>query len=419
MFKKMKFFLVLLSLFSLAGLGLAAPQKKNFQVKQYAGSTYLSFMRNVVKPSIDQLATKGYTMCDGKRVASVLQKTDTKVQRQVKQAGKSVQNVMAIADRLAGTRVNLNTLAGLIAKVDPKVDRYKLSTFYGLACGGAITVYYTPQNYGINVHYDVREQKSGRTYGVGPGRLANDASDSKYLTDLERYLEEDPRNNLEFYKNLFKVLLNNDPSEYQKVAREGQSVLTDFLAVFTAEQARNLMDGRVTPHWDAALLEVTLIANFHAGQDRLRIIYMDPNTNKRIFSNQTLAQVPCTPPTKAVPARLNAYWQFSRQFSNPAYCRRSGINVTKAEFRMTGTLVTAYVQKNAPKIYNNLVNSMGMQKTSNVYAAVSKFLINDKLPQSLGNERVNQITYYWMQFLYYTHRHAEEISDVIAKTKLN
>ena len=31
--------------------------------------------------------------------------------------------------------------------------------------------------------------------------------------------------------------------------------------MYTAEQARNLMDGRITLHWDAALLEVTLLAS--------------------------------------------------------------------------------------------------------------------------------------------------------------
>lgn len=404
---------VLLVTLALSSPSFAAPIQKKFDVSKYAGYTYLSFMRQAVKPNMDRLAREGYTMCSGEQIRKVYNRVDKKVKWQVRQAGKSIGNVAAIADRLAGQNVNLNTLPNMIASVDRSVNRYKLSTFFGLACGGAITVYYSRYNYGINVHYDVREQRSGRTFGVGPGRAANDASDKKYLDDLQMYLAHDGRNNLEFYKNLFKVLLNNDPSEYRKVAKEGQSVLTDFLSVFTAEQARNLMDGHVHPHWDAALLEVTLLANFHAGQKQMKVLYFDPNTGTQSWTNKTLKQVPCQPPSQPVPARLNSYWQFSRQFSNQQHCRRSGINITKREFRALGQLLTTYVKENNPKVYQNVVKSLGMTRTKNVFSATSYFLINDKLPNSLGADRVQKITYSWMQFEYYIYRNADKITKWI------
>ncbi|MDA9951717.1 hypothetical protein N9D31_03975 [Oligoflexaceae bacterium] len=403
----------LVSLLLVATAVSAEPIQTKIKVNDFKGYTYLAFMRNVVKPNMDRLVREGYTMCGATQVKKVLKNVDTKVQRQVKQAGKTVANVLKIAEALKGTKVNLDSLPNEIAKIDRSVNRYKLSTFFGLACGGGITVVYNRYNYGLNVHYDVKEQRSGRSFGVGPGRKANDASDKKYLDDLEKYLAHDAKNNHQFYVNLFKVLLTSDTKTYYKVAKDGQSVLTDFLSVFTAEQARNLMDGKVSPHWDAALLEVTMLGNFHAGQDKFKIMYFNPQTKKTSFTTTTLAQKPCAVPDKATAAHMRDYWQFSRQYTNTQHCRRSGINITKREFRGTGALITRYVAQNNPSLYKAVIASLGVKSSKNVFSTLSYFLINDKLPESLGSRKASQMTKAWVSFLDYINVNAPEITTWI------
>ena len=54
------------------------------------------------------------------------------------------------------------------------------------------------------------------------------------------------------------------------------------------------MDNRITTHWDAALLEVTLLGAFHAGQKEIKLFYKDPLTGEQRF----FAISPRTPPTR-------------------------------------------------------------------------------------------------------------------------
>ncbi|MCX6125721.1 MAG: hypothetical protein NTV34_13395, partial [Proteobacteria bacterium] len=297
-----------------------------FDLADYTGQTYLSFMTTEVKPAMDTLATDGYVVKGAEAMATAFESVGPKVQGKVARDFGGIENVKKIASKLEGTTVTLATLPGKIKEVDRSASIYDLATFIGLASGGGVKVKYADQNYGLNIHYDVTEQRSGRSYGVGPTRNANDASDKEYLTDLESYVRGSKDNLGEFYTTLFESLLNSDPSNYALVSPEGQTLLTDFLAVFTAEQARNLMDGRIAPHWDAALLEVTLLASFHAGQDKIELFYTNPATRETAFTDKTLKQTPCKAAGESLQAaRLSDYWQFSRNITDPSNCRRSGI----------------------------------------------------------------------------------------------
>jgi len=384
-------------------------------VDDHKGQTYLSFMRKVIKPALDKIATEGYEMCGSDAVMEAYEMVDKKVQYQAKKAAKSLENMQRIADELEGTIVTLNDLPRKIAKVDRKVNRYKLATFFGLACGGGVSIRYDHQNYGLNIHYDAKEERSGRSFGVGPTRKANDASDKNYLNDLQSYLEEYPVSSASFYDNLFNVLLNTDASEYPEISEEGQTVLTDFLSVFTAEQDRNLMDGVVKPHWDAALLEVTLLAHFHGGQDEIALYYYNPATKERSFTTETLKQKPCATPSRSKEAQLNDYWQFSKRIDNKEHCRRSGINITKREFRRLGEKLTKYVSDNYPESYEKVIKSIGLRRTKNVYYSLSKYLISDKLPSKLSASKVKRIKSAFMEFLEITREDAMLVTDSLTK----
>ncbi len=365
--------------------------------------TFLSFMERRVKPAMDELATDGYAMCDSATVGEAYAASHSKVRGKVTRLGgiTAVKGIVdRLNDRLDGSNVTLASLPGEIRAVAPGVSSYDLANFLGLACGGGVRVDFYENNFALNVHYDVTEERSGRSFGVSDSRAANDASDKDYLDDLQDYSQSQPENMPAFYTALFGSLLKTDGSGFADVSEDGRAVLTDFLAVYIAEQARNLMDGSVTPHWDAALLEVTLLASFHAGQDELALYYKNPATGAVSFTDQTLRQRPCAVPTSSKTARLSDYWQFSRNIADPANCKRSGINITKSEFRMLGAAITTHLRQNRPAVYQRVKAALGLTSNStNLYYSLSKYLIGNSAPRRLSDARAAKISDAWVELL--------------------
>jgi len=369
-------------------------------LNDFKGQTHLAFMHDAVRPAMVELATDGYEVCSPADVQTAYDASNKKVQGKITKNFGGIANVKKIVKAMQGTTVTLATLPQEIRKVDAKASIYDMANFIGLACGGGVRINYDENNYGLNVHYDVTEERSGRSYGVGPTRGANDASDKEYLTDLQAYVTANQENLGEFYKTMFQSLLNSDASNIGKIEEEGQTLITDFLSVFTAEQARNLMDDEVTPHWDAALMEVTLLAAFHAGQDEIKLYYNDPQTQKTSFTNKTRKQTPCEVPEKMQAATLADYWQFSRNITDPKNCKRSGINITKREFRQLGEDLTTYMTENHPEVVAQLRTATGMRATeTNVLKGLSYVLVSDKAPRSYTATKVRAITSAWTEFL--------------------
>jgi hypothetical protein len=386
-----------------------------FDLDEYRGQTYLGFMEKHVKPAMDGIATDGYAVCGADEIQTAFDAVAPKVQGKVKRNFGGIDNVIEIASKLEGETVTLNDLPAKIRSVDSSVDIYDLSTFIGLACGGGVKIRYADDNLGLNVHYDTTEERSGRSFGVGPTRAANDASDKEYLNDLEEYVKSSKKNLPAFYRTMFESLLNSDSRGYAKVTPEGQTVMTDFLSVFTAEQARNLMDDEVSPHWDAALMEVTLLAAFHAGQDTIKLYYRDPNTNKTTFTDTTYRQTPCALPSAEQAAHLRDYWQFSRNITDPKNCRRSGINITKAEFRKLGEDISGYVAEYYPEVFERVKSSMGgsPRQGTNLFKDLSYFLISDKTPEKFTAKQVKEIADAWIEMLGIITKDAKDITAAI------
>jgi hypothetical protein len=170
------------------------------------------------------------------------------------------------------------------------------------------------------------------------------------------------------------------------------------------------MDGHVTPHWDAALLEVTLLSLFHAGQDEFSLYYKNPETEEVVFTNQTLKQARCALPTVVQVASMVDYWQFSRQYDNPEHCGRSGINITKSEFRLLGKKLTSYLKEFHPKVIAKISSGLGLKNSANVFQSLSKFLINDELPSRLSKDQITKIKTGFVEALEILRREANEIS---------
>lgn len=381
----------------------------------YKGKTYLNFMENTVRPLMVKFATDGYVVADKERMLNALKHVSEKVRKKAIKAGLSEEGLGKLAEKLGGKTVNLYKLPDQIARVNSKYSRYDLSTFVGLAsCGGAVVTYF-PGNYAYNIHYgsgtNDKDQQTGRSFGAGPTRLADDASDKAYLTDLQEFIEkhEDPSS---FYKTLIEALTASDTSNYGTISPFGQTLLTDFLAVYTAEQARNLMDNKVTLHWDAALLEVTLLSAFHAGQDEIYLYFKIPNLQnprkaKMVFTSDVVNQEPGgTPRTKKRKAKLIDYWQFSTK----AGSTRSGINLTDDEFRKLGEVITAYEKENNPEVVANVYRHFKGVDTDNAFKALSQFLINTKTPIEL-KDKAYQVAEDMTAFLMQVKKDAQAITN--------
>jgi hypothetical protein len=148
-------------------------------------------------------------------------------------------------------------------------------------------VKYQDEDYNVNygIGSQPKDEMTGRSFSAGPTRKADDVSDKNYLLSLEKYTRDQDEDISEFYRTLLQILVNVDSSGYAKISDEGQTVLTDFTAVYTAEEDRHLMSNLKTHHWDVALLEVTLLSAFHSGQDKIMVMYEGELTDS-VF-NQT------------------------------------------------------------------------------------------------------------------------------------
>jgi hypothetical protein len=359
-------------------------------IGSYKGTTFFSLMQKVIKPALDRYADEGFYILNGAGIVNVLERVDKKVARNAIAAAGTVERLQSIADKLAasGTRINFHNLPAAIGQIDPSVSRFDLQEFFGLASGGGVAVRVMDGVYAYNVNYGTglvqMDAQSGRSFGEAAGRLARDASDADYLQMLERYVRSSGTNIASFYQSILEILTNNDVSGFSKISKEGQIVASDFLAVYVAEQDRHLMVNLQAQHWDRALLEVTLLSAFHAGQDQVYVMYNDRLTNTT-YKQARNCIVPNVPPPQKVAktAGMIDYWQFSSN-TDEKNCKRSGINLTNQQFRKLGRLITQYERQAHPQLVKEVERHLdGIQLSDNLLADLSNFLIRYKTPTSL------------------------------------
>lgn len=384
-------------------------------LSQYRGQTYFSVMQDVVKPALDQYAVEGFRIAKGSKAVSSLSKVDSKVASKALKAAGSEQNLKQVADLLAATGepITFYNPPAALAEQGIGAGRFDLTTYLALFSGGGVAVKINAHNTAYNVNYGTGEsesdEKTGRSFGEAPERLALDASDKHYLEILEKYVRGENESVEYFYKSILEVLLNSDTSKFKKISAEGQAVATDFLAVYTAEQNRHLMSQLKTHPWDESLLEVTLLSALHSGQDTVKLMFNGE------FTDQTLRQASgCEDPSVRTPkkAGLIDYWQFSASV-DPASCTRSGLNVRRKDFRNLGAALTAYELANNPTLVQNIQKHFSSGKNkNNVFAQLSEFLINYDTPKNLDGEAL-KLAADFTAFLMQVRADANHVSEFI------
>lgn len=381
------------------------------QVSDYKGQTFLSLMKEAIKPALDEKATGGFQVASGDEVAARWKLVESKVAKKAISAAGSLANLRELADQLHDEyeSISFYDLPAAIASAGYPKGQYDLATFLSLVSHGGVAVQFDRYNISYNVNYGTGEnqndERTGRSFGESHDRYALDASDKHYLSILQDYVQESPDNLEQFYTTLLSTLLNSDTTGFNKITKAGQAVATDFLAVYIAEQDRHLMSNFTKHPWDEALLEVTLLAAFHAGQEKIHIMYGGELTD--VTHAQTTGCSEVDPREKE--ASLVDYWQFSSS-TDPANCSRSGINITRKDFRALGAKITAHQREVNPALVKKIEKLLGVKNSRNLFADLSGLIINLETPDQL-NEETLELVQEFTQFLMEARDSAEDLTQ--------
>ena len=383
---------------------------------EYKGQTYFSLMQNVIKPALDQYAHDGFLVAKGSTAVASLKKVDDKVATKALKAAGDEQTLKQVADALASTGepITFYSLPAALAEQGIGPGRFDLTTYLALISGGGVAVKINAHNSAYNVNYGTGEmdsdEKTGRSFGEAPERLALDASDKHFLEILEKYVRGDNETVEIFYKSILEILLNSDGANFKKISAEGQAVATDFIAVYTAEQNRHLMSNLKKHPWDESLLEVTLLSALHSGQDSVKLIFNGHFTDTTLKQASGCEEAALRTPKKA---GLVDYWQFSAS-KDPASCTRSGLNVGRKDFRNLGTAITAYQLANHPELIQHIQRHFSNSKNkNNVFAQLSEFLISYDTPKALDAETL-ELAFDFTAFLMQVREDANHSAEFIA-----
>ena len=379
----------------------------------HKGETFFVLMEQEIKPKLDHYAQSGFQVVDGDTALERLKKVDKKVYNKAIRAAGSEANVKRLADELnKDPSVTFYDLPQAIMATHIGGGAFDMSTIMALLSGGGVAVRIEDGSYAYNVNYGTgetpKDEMTGRSFGEAPGRRALDASDAHYLTILEKYVRGAGEGSRHFFHAILKMLMNSDPADYAQISDEGKAVAADFIAVYIAEQDRHLMADLQSHHWDVALLEVTLLSALHGGQSQVQVMYNDQLT-PRPKKQQNGCSTTEAPEQQAT---MVDYWQFSKS-TDEANCNRSGINITKQDFRKLGRLITQFEKQKHPQLVSRIENNMGsVQKSGNVFADLTRYLISYQAPRQMSAKQM-ELAEDFSEFLMQVRADADEISASI------
>lgn len=285
------------------GTGIPYPVGGSFRLADFKGSTYVTFVKNKVKPALDKLSDVrnggggGFNNIGSEAFrknslhlnpVSLSKYKGAKWDRssrtyrgglgdpQVEMVydslkvikAKSTVDSLTYFNRDDNSWFTKNDMALALKKANVNAAPFDLATLYALTGGLGVKVKLDDQNYNYHVLYLTGksnphvEVMSGRSFASSVGRGVADATDPEYLRDLEKYLRG-TNDQKPFYRALLLSLAANDTSEWHKLHPLGQAVLSDFLTVYTAECVRHLMvnlqDGNHP--WEIDLAAVTFVSS--------------------------------------------------------------------------------------------------------------------------------------------------------------
>lgn len=392
-------------------------------LKKFVGTPYFVLMKDTIKPKLDEYATSGFIVVDSETMMAQMEDVSAKVQRgATKKITLAKLQAFVDAKNKAGVPLTFYQLQN-----DPvlRADKFGIPAFLALVSRGGVAVKMDEDTYAYNVNYGTgkvtADEMTGRSFGAaGNTHKADDASDAAYLKALEKMakpeVDDKGKTVSSFTRAILDVVIRSDAANITKLNNEARAVASDFVAVYTAEQDRRLMTGDLKSHkWDSALLEVTLLANFHAGQKKIQLYYQPQGSKEVVFTEIVDNQHRLDEEVKGDISRqagLVDYWQFS---SNPKNPGRSGINITRSAFAKLEKDICNYERKNNPALVKAVEKLLvGVKTTGNVFDDVSNFLINFKTQSAVKKNGPALIDAY-VKFLDQTRIDAQAITAAIKK----
>ena len=431
----------------------------------YVGKTYFNMMKSTVKPALDTYTMKGFNVRDGSAMDKALLVVGGKVSSGAASSGGGKAGFENIATALSSKpAISFYDLPTTLRSTPGFTgNMFDATTYLALFSSGGVAIKYAPATYSYNVNYGTgkawpgepiryatmgpmtlgkktsihtADVQTGRSYGAGPGQRtidrgstgADDVSDKDYLTELANFVRAPNSDASEFYRSLLMTIANTDTSNFAKMSDSAKTLAADFLAVYTAEEDRHLMNWP-SHNWDSALLDVTLLSAFYANpsdvnQNNPMWIMFTQDGKKTVFTKTVSDQYPdSSGKLVARDARFYDYWQRSRQpkldpktglpmrdvKGNIIQSTRSGINITRSQFSALGNEITAFERAKNPAVVKKAEVAMG-STGKNLFDELSKKLI-DSQPTSIAN--ANAMVDAFVEFLAQVTADAPAISEAI------
>ena len=263
------------------GVVLPRGADRTIDLSSFAGKTYLQAMQSTSngifdKTDADDSAT--VTIATADQIVADVNQFDAKVSQQIFGMFKNGQTdfhaVMANIQGKSFSPQNIRagvqpfiSSSNLKPNARPNIAVDASADLALLASGSGTLVIIDSANYFYNVEYQKPNVKSGRSYGVAPGRSLLDPSDKDYLSEMAAYLKPVTTPDASpFFTAVLKVLTNCDSSGFAGLTSAGQVTATDFMTIYTAELDRHIMVNLVpaTHPWEMDLAEVTFLTSYGA-----------------------------------------------------------------------------------------------------------------------------------------------------------
>ncbi|MBL7716966.1 MAG: hypothetical protein JNL01_15995 [Bdellovibrionales bacterium] len=379
---------------------VALSMKESLQIDDFKGSTFYEFMTDSsgVKASLDQDYSSKFKIADHDTILKAAKNFDDDVYKKiVRLFARGEQGLADLVDKVKGKLVTPGELTAMIrTKMTGLLkDRSKgglapliVGPLIAMGSGAGTVVHINSTNYYYNFGYksgeDAGDEKSGRSFGASFDHNALDVSDNYYLKELTAYLKDNADTST-FFKIFFNVLTNCDTSNYTKLSNSGQTVMTDLIAVYTAEQDRHIMGDMRSHPWENDLAETTMMSAYTV------------NTGKIIADGQYVNGIP-------------------NDFYAVGPSGRSGLGVGRKDRMKLQTEISKAMWKLHPDLTQRFADMIRAKKDTDLFHGLMLFINNpygqDKV-RAVADDLVKTV----VEFLQTMRDDAAKIDSMIKKKK--
>ncbi len=255
-------------------------------LSQFEGRSFLEAMTATggIKENLDADLQDSFAVADKATLHQASKNFAPKVYNKIVRLFKNGESGLdSLLDAIAGKHATPASISGVIGNELERQNLLSDTSKIGLASvtiapllslvsGGGTSVQLDANNITYSIGYkkggaesaDIeKDVKSGRSFGSSWNHKSLDPSDVDYLKELQAYLSHSTDTAL-FYKTLFEMITECSARNLHALSQEGQTVATDFMAIYTAELDRYIMTGFKKHPWQNDLAETTLLAAYSA-----------------------------------------------------------------------------------------------------------------------------------------------------------